>query len=179
MNDSAPEPVSTSEPMQLSSRSDDRNLLPWIVATVTVLIFIIAAFFLTSRTSTSSTAQPQTVSAYAKELVLSNLHMSQATNFAGSQLTYIDGTVTNRGNRTVTHIAIQALFGNDAGEAPQAEQVPFTLIRSRDPYIDTESVSAAPLQPGASRDFRLVFDDISPLWNQQLPKLTIISVMTK
>ena len=105
--------------------------------------------------------------------------MSQASNFAGSQLTYIDGVIANRGNRTVTNVVVEALFANDAGEAPQAEQVPFTLIRTREPYVDTQLVSAAPLSPGASREFRLIYDDVSPMWNQQQPQLRILSVTTR
>jgi len=179
MNDVAAKPTHAAVPFQPAEQQDERNWLPWIVAAVTVVILIVLAFILGGHPSSSSKSLPPAGAAYAGHIVLSNIQMSQATNFAGSQLTYIDGTVTNHGDRTVTDIVVQAMFANDAGEPPQAEQVPFTLIRTRDPYVDTQPVSAAPLPAGASRDFRLIFDDVSPMWNQQLPQLKVISAITK
>ena len=41
----------------------------------------------------------------------------------------------------------------------------------REPYIDTEPVSAAPLKPGAEQDFRLIFDSVSPEWAGALPEM--------
>jgi hypothetical protein len=156
----------------------ERSLLPWIVAAVVVVLLIILAFVVGGDRTRTRTQTPD-ASAYAKNLVLSQVQMSQASNFAGSQLTYIDGVISNRGNKTVTGVVVQALFANDAGEPPQAEEVPFTLIRTREPYVDTQSVSASPLAPGASREFRLIYDDVSPMWNQQLPQLNIMSVTTR
>ena len=45
---------------------------------------------------------------------------------------------------------------------------PLKLIRTREPYIDLEPVSAAPLKPGDVEDFRLIFDAVSPDWNSAL-----------
>ncbi|MHB1794914.1 MAG: hypothetical protein ACYCPO_08095 [Acidobacteriaceae bacterium] len=71
------------------------------------------------------------------------------------------------------------LFANDSGEAPQMLQTPVSLIRSRDPYVDTQPIGAAPLAPGKSQDFRLVFDNVSPMWNQQPPQLQVLHVGTR
>ncbi|MHB8303020.1 MAG: DUF2393 family protein, partial [Acidobacteriaceae bacterium] len=152
---------------------------PWIVAGITVAALVGVAFLLSGRHSGQSSAADSAARSYAPHILFRDVHMSQASNFAGSQLTYIDGTVTNQGDKVVTGIVVQALFANDSGEPPQVEHVPFSLIRTREPYVDTQPVSAAPLQPGASRDFRLIFDDVSPLWNQQLPQLEIRSVKTR
>jgi hypothetical protein len=176
MNDPASKTTDPSNPFR-NHASEDRNLLPWIAAAVVVVVLLGLAFLLSGHSRHSAASTPRDA-AYAANIVLSQLKMSQASNFAGSQLTYIDGVVQNKGSKTVTGIVVQALFANDAGEPPQAEQVPFTLIRTRDPYVDTQPVSAAPLAPGASREFRLIFDDISPMWNQQLPVLKVISVTT-
>lgn len=157
-------------------RSEERTWLPWIVAAILITILVGLAFWLSGRRGSSSA--PAAENPYASQLTIGNIQLSQATNFAGDQLTYIDGTITNRGERTVTAITVRVLFPNDEGEPPQAEQAPFNLIRTREPYVDTEPVSTAPLKPGTSRDFRLIFDDVSPLWNQQIPTIKIEKLTT-
>jgi hypothetical protein len=54
-----------------------------------------------------------------------------------------------------------------------------SLIRTRQPYIDTQPVAAAPIEPGQTRDFRLIFDSVPPDWNLQLPELRVISIRSK
>jgi len=62
---------------------------------------------------------------------------------------------------------------------PQVETLPVSLIRTRQPYIDTQPVSAAPLKPGDGQDFRLIFEDISANWNTQMPEVHVIQVTKK
>lgn len=154
----------------------EHNWLPWIIATAVICVGLAALFWL-GRPPASSVGAG--VDPYAKNVALTNVEISQASNFAGDQLTYVDGTIENRGNRTITSVTLQALFANDSGEAPQTLLAPVSLIRSRDPYVDTELLSAAPLPAGKSQDFRLVFDSVSPMWNQQIPKLTVLHVTTR
>jgi hypothetical protein len=59
------------------------------------------------------------------------------------------------------------------------ETLPLSLIRTREPYIDTQPVSAAPLKPGDDREFRLIFEAIPTNWNMQLPEIRIVRVDTK
>jgi hypothetical protein len=40
-------------------------------------------------------------------------------------------------------------------------------------------VSAAPIEPGAERDFRLTFENIHSNWNQSLPEIHITGVQTR
>jgi hypothetical protein len=49
----------------------------------------------------------------------------------------------------------------------------------RDPYIDVEPLSAAPLKPGDQHDFRLIFDAVSPDWDGAYPEIRILHVDTK
>jgi hypothetical protein len=53
------------------------------------------------------------------------------------------------------------------------------LIRTRDPYIDTQPVSAAPLKPGDERDFRLSFDTVTPDWDGVYPEIRILRVQAQ
>jgi hypothetical protein len=153
----------------------DRNWMPWIVA-LAVICFGIGIVYWLGRPAANSGSG---VDAYAKNVVLGNVQVSQASNFAGDQLTYVDGTIENRGNRTITSMTLQASFPNETGDAPQILQAPLSLIRSRDPYVDTQPISAAPLAAGQSKDFRLVFDNVSPMWNQQSPSLQIVDITTR
>jgi hypothetical protein len=74
----------------------------------------------------------------------------------------------------VTAVTVQVVFRNDVDLAPQIDTVPLTLIRVKDPYIDIEPVSAAPLRPGDDREFRLTFETVPENWNQQMPEVRII-----
>jgi hypothetical protein len=165
-------PVPFGTPSSLSG-GEPRNWLPWGIAAA---VIVVAAIFLVVANRTGETAPGP--NPYATNVAFSGLHLSQATNFAGDQLTYVEGTVTNKGDRTVTALTARVVFGNDEGEPPQTQEVPVNLIRAREPYVDTVPVSASPLKPGASQDFRLTFDSISPMWNQQIPAVSVASVQT-
>ena len=177
---------SSAEPELFASssrgREEDagRRWVPWaIAASVVVLGLGLLAFF--GRGTAPSPNAPQTapeISTYAASLQLTDMHVSQATNFAGGQVTYVDGMIANRGNQTVSGVTVTANFPNDAGEQPQVESLPLLLIRAHEPYVDTQPVSAAPLAPGDSREFRLIFDDVSPMWNQQVPQVQVTGVRT-
>lgn len=62
---------------------------------------------------------------------------------------------------------------------PQIETLPLSLIRTHEPYVDTQPVSAAPLSPGSDREFRLIFESIPSNWNMQMPEVRIIKVDKK
>ncbi len=161
--------------------AESRSWLPWIVAGVVVLL-VLGAFLFSGRHE-QSVQQAENASqrpdAYASRLAVGNLQMSEATNFAGGKVTYVDGQITNKGDKTVSGVNVLVTFKNDVGEPPQTIPMPLSLIRTRDPYIDIEPVSAEPLKPGASHDFRLIFDHVSPNWNQQYPTIQPTRVQTQ
>jgi hypothetical protein len=112
-------------------------------------------------------------------LPITGLAMSESSNLAGGKVTYLDGHIANTGARTVTGVTVQVLFRDAAHEVAQNETLPLKLIRVREPYIDVEPVSAAPLTPGGGHDFRLIFDAVSPDWDGAYPELRVIHVETK
>jgi hypothetical protein len=127
----------------------------------------------TGPTVTPISARPDP---YAASLPMTNLSMSESSNLAGSKVTYLDGQIANQGSRTITAISVQVLFRDYAHEVAWNETQPLQIIRTRDPYIDTEPVSAAPLHPGDQRDFRLAFDSVPDSWDGAFPEIRIIHV---
>jgi len=116
---------------------------------------------------------------YAASLPITHLAMSESSNLAGGKVTYLDGHIANTGPRTVTGVTVQVLFRDIAREVAQNETQPLKLIRMREPYIDVEPVSAAPLAPNSEHDFRLIFDNVSRDWDRAYPEIRIVRVETK
>jgi len=129
-----------------------------------------------ASTVTPISAQPDP---YSASLPISDVKMSESANLAGGKVTYIDGHITNNGNKTVTGISMQILFRNAANEVAQNETQAVKWIRTRDPYVDLEPASAAPLKPGEGRDFRLILDAVTEGWNGVYPELRMIRVEAK
>jgi hypothetical protein len=123
-------------------------------------------------------AGPAGGAAYAANLELTGLQPSQSESLSGGRSTYLDGHIVNHGNQTVTGVTVQATFAADGGQ-PQVLTAPVSIIRTRQPYVDTQPLSAAPLAPGGQADFRLIFEGVSDNWNQQAPTLKVTEVSTK
>ena len=158
----------------------ERNWLPLVVATAVAIVALVVVVIAT-RNRAAATVAPVTAApdAYAASLPVSKIAMSESGNLAGGKVTYLDGHIANTGNRTVMGITVQVLFQNSAHEVAQNESQPMRLIRTRDPYVDLEPVSAAPLKPGAQRDFRLSFDTVTPDWDGAYPQIRILKVQTQ
>uniref|UniRef100_E6QL61 DUF2393 domain-containing protein n=1 Tax=mine drainage metagenome TaxID=410659 RepID=E6QL61_9ZZZZ len=105
--------------------------------------------------------------------------MSESSNLAGGKVTYLDGEVANTGDRTVTGVTVRVEFRNASREVVQNETMALNLIRMREPYIDTEPVSAAPLKAGERRDFRLIFDQVSADWDEAYPEVQVLGATTR
>jgi len=164
-----------------SSEPREWNWLPLVVAVILVAGVVIAGLTMGShpRQSQDAASLSTETDPYATNLPLSNLAMSESSNLAGGKVTYLDGHIVNTGNRTVTGVTVQVVFRDYANKVAQSERMALTLIRTREPYIDTVMVSAAPLKPGAQQDFRLNFDVITPDWAGAVPEVRILHVDAK
>jgi len=157
--------------------------MPPLVAVAVVLSVAAGVIFTLEHGNARNKATITPISApldpYAASLPLTDMKMSESSNLAGGKVTYLDGHIANQGSRTVTAVTVQALFRNYAHEVAQNDTLPLKLIRVREPYIDVQPVSAAPLRPGAEQDFRLIFDAVSPDWDGAYPEIRILHVDTK
>jgi len=173
--------VSTPPELVPPAGKEERNWLPLLAAAAVVLVVAAGAILSLEHGKGAAKVAPITapLDPYADNLLLTRLAMSESGNLAGGKVTYLDGRIANRGARTVTAISAQVLFRDVAHEVAQNETQPLKLIRMREPYIDVEPVSAAPLKPGDERDFRLIFDAVSPDWDGAYPEIRILRVETK
>ena len=173
--------VSKGPDLAPSPESPERNWLPLAIAAAVVLIAAsVVILVLEHGKSTATVASiSATADPYAASLPITRLAMSESANLAGGKVTYLDGHIANLGNRTVTGVTVQVLFRSFAHEVAQNETQRLKLIRIRQPYIDLEPVSAAPLKPGDEHDFRLIFDAVTPDWDGAYPELRILRVETK
>jgi hypothetical protein len=116
---------------------------------------------------------------YAANLKLSDFKMSAAENFVGATVSYVDGTISNGGDRTVTHIVVEVNFKDDMGQIAQREQIPMQVLKTDGPYPEAVDFSLSPLGPGQSKPFRLTFESISAQWNRQVPEIQITDVTVR
>lgn len=173
--------MSTGPQLIPSVERPDRNWIPLIAAAVVVMAITAAVVFVLEggRGGARVTPISAPLDPYAANLSISNLQMSESTSLSGAKATYLDGRIQNKGASTVTGITVQVLFRDYAHEVTQNETQPLKLIRTRQPYIDVEPVSAAPLKPGDGPDFRLIFDSVSPNWDGAFPEIRILHVEKK
>lgn len=156
-------------------------MLPWAIAGVVVAL-IVAALLLSGRHSAPSNPGGAGMAAadpYAASLTITNLKMSEATSLIGAKQTYVDGDITNRGAKTLMGATVQVGFHDFTNQLAQKETMPLRLISTHEPNIDVEPVSASPIAPGQTREFRLIFEHVTDSWNQQYPEIRVIAVEAK
>ena len=153
-------------------------LLPWVVAGAVVVLLALVALF-AGRPKSAAPEHAREQDGYAARLDFANLQMSESTSLSGGKSTFIDGEVKNTGDQTVSAVTVQVAFANDEALPAQTITLPLTVIRSREPYVDTQPLSDSPLAPGATREFRLIFEGIGANWNQQLPLIRVTQVFTR
>jgi hypothetical protein len=158
-------PSPTTEP-------SDSNWRP-IVLGVGLVVVLVVIISLLLRSQPKAPAMPHP---YAASLKLSDLKMSAAENFVGATVTYLDGTVTNAGGKTVTHAMVHVNFRNSLGQVAQAEDVPLHVLQTSGPYPDAVDLGASPLPPGQNKQFRLTFEHVTADWNHEYPVLQVTDV---
>jgi len=157
----------------VEERDTSRRTILVAIAVIVVLVGIVA--LLLRQKPVPSIPPPP----YAASLKISDLKLSQAQNFVGATVTYVDGTLLNTGDKTVTHAEVRVTFKDMYGQIAQVENPPIKVLRTTGPYPDTADLSVVPLLPGQSSPFRLIFEHLSDQWNQGQPDLQITGVMTR
>src|SRR6201987_2273795 len=143
---------------------------------IAVVVAIVVILLLISRTEQKAPTGPPP---YAANIKFSDLKMSAAENFVGATVSYIDGTVTNSGSQTVTHVVADVTFRDSMGQLAHRETVPLRVLQTSGPYPDAVDLTVSPLAAGQSKPFRLTFEGISAQWNHEYPELKVVDVTVK
>jgi hypothetical protein len=143
------------------------------IVIVGIVIGVLALIFHTEQ------KRPVAPPAYAANLKFSELKTSAAQNFVGATVSYIDGAITNAGDKTVIHAVVQITFKDDMGQTAQREEIPIRVLRTGGPYDEAVDLNLSPLASGQSKAFRLTFENISAQWNHAYPDLQITQVTVK
>ena len=147
-----------------------------IAIAIGIVVVIVGVLFLVSRSQQKAPSGPP---AYAANIKISDLKMSAAENFVGATVSYIDGTITNAGNQTVTHVVAEVTFRDSMGQLAQRESVPLRVLQTSGPYPDAVDLTVSPLAPSQSKPFRLTFEGISAQWNHEYPQIKVTDVTVK
>jgi len=104
--------------------------------------------------------------AYTQHIHLQGGQMSQATNFLNQEFTYVAGTVSNDGPRTVRALDVVFEFRD-----------PFNQVVLRDPQRLLLN-EGPPLKAGQSRDFQVTLGAHLPSeWNRQYPAIRVTGLL--
>jgi hypothetical protein len=162
------------QPTRVDEEADSSRRTIVIAVVVVMVVAVILAVLLRSQPKRAS-GPP----AYAANLKLSDFKMSAAENFVGATVSYVDGTVSNSGGKTVTHVMVEVKFKDDLGQLAQREEIPMQVLKTTGPYPEAVDFSVSPLGPGQSTTFRLTFEKISAQWNHQYPDIRVTDVAVR
>jgi hypothetical protein len=102
---------------------------------------------------------------YAQHIHFQGGPMSQATNFLNQEFTYVAGTVSNDGPRTLRALDVMFEFHD-----------PFNQVVLRDPQRIL--TNGSPLKAGESRDFQVTLGAHLPSeWNRQYPLVRVTGLI--
>jgi hypothetical protein len=170
------------QPAMFTETAPERAFPTSAVAIATTAVFILVAVLVMLARRHAPAPQSNTelsAAVYAPNLVFSDVHMSDATTGSGGRLIYLEGHIANHGSLTVSGITVQLVFANDVKMPAQIETVPLSMVYMREPYVDTRPVRASPLGPKAEGDFRVILDDVSDNWDQQMPQIRVTQAITR
>jgi hypothetical protein len=157
------------------TEQDDSNWRPILLGVGLVIVVVgIVAVLLRSGPKPVGGPHP-----YAANLKLSDPKMSTSQNFVGALVTYLDGTVTNTGDKTVTHATVEVVFRDSLGQLAQRENIPLQVLQTSGPYPQAVDLRVWPLAPSQSKPFRLTFEHVTTDWNQEMPTVQVMDIVVQ
>jgi Protein of unknown function (DUF2393)/Protein of unknown function (DUF3426) len=165
---------SLGQPAPVAEERDSSRLIIGIAMVAVIGGALAAAFLMRQPPKVAKPPSP-----YLAALKFSDFKMSAAENFVGHTVSYIDGTITNNSDKTVTHVVVEVVFQDSMGQLAQREELPLQVVRTNGAYLEPVDVGVSPLAPGQAQPFRLTFDSISAQWNHAYPEIRVTDVTVK
>jgi hypothetical protein len=138
------------------------------LAGVAVMLLMLGGIYLMTRESRPAgpvveehLPMDDAARAYAERIRFSELSVGRATNFLNQEVTFLFGTVTNEGTKTVRGLEV---------ELDLRDLLNQTALRETQYVVGPRN---APLAPGEKREFQLTFETVPAGWNQAVPGITI------
>jgi hypothetical protein len=154
-------------------RRDRRGFPAAFAMGVVIMLFVAAGLVWLTRITQSRGSAPvgklpfgSEEQAYAQHIHFQGGQMSQATNFLNQEFTYVAGTVSNDGPRTLRALDVTFEFRD-----------PFNQVVLRDPQR-LILADGSPLKAGESRDFQVTLGAHLPVeWNRQYPAIRVTGLI--
>lgn len=160
------------EPEQQSERAEGNRFPVAFLAGVIVVFVIVAGVVLLSRTShTGGSALAEKLpfgpaeQAYTARIHFKDIQMARATNFLNQEFTYVAGTISNDGTRTIRQLEVTMEFHD-----------PFNQVVLRETRQLMGS-NARPLTGGNTREFQVSLDHVPAEWDQQYPAIRVTGLV--
>ena len=157
--------------------TQERNWTPFIIGLVAVLVVVGIIVVLTRGKSQSTTE----TNPYAEKLKISDARVSQAENYVGGTVTYLDATITNMGDKELAGADMNLVFKNTLDQIVQKETLPLHVLVPNPlaGYPDLLDLSRSPIGPGQSKVVRMTLEHISADWNQAAPEMQLVNLKLK
>lgn len=160
------------EPEEKDGREEKSGFPAAFAVGVVITLIFAATLVLLSRATSHRPGNGQRVpfgpdeQAYAPQIHFQPGEMSQSSNLLNQEFTYVAGTVTNAGKRTVRALNVNFEFHD-----------PFNQVILRDGQVLIDP-AGQPLGPGQSRPFQVTLGAHLPSeWNRAYPLIRITGLI--
>ena len=152
---------------------EDRSRLPIALAAgAGIVLLLFGGLMLVSRTMrTQGPAATEALpfgaaeQAYAQRIHFTNMQMARATNFLNQEFTYIAGTISNDGTRSLQRLQATLEFHDPLNQV---------VLRETQLLITSP---ARPLDGGQRRDFQVTLEHVPATWDQQYPSIRVSGIV--
>lgn len=103
--------------------------------------------------------------AYAANIQFGNIRMARATNLLNQEFTYVNGTMTNGGSRSIRALRVTMEFHDPFNQV---------ILRDSEQLINPTN---AQLDGGQQREFQIMLEHVPAEWNQQVPTFRVIGLL--
>lgn len=159
--------------MEPGEQRDEGSRFPvaFALGAVVVALLFGGLLLLTKLTKPSGQAAVQhfpfaaTEQAYSEHIHFKDIQMAKATNFINQEFTYVAGTISNDGARTLRGLEVNIEFRDPFNQV---------ILRESEQLV---TPNLAPMGGGQRRDFQVTLEHVPVEWNQQYPVFRITGLL--